>query len=301
MRGIVCIGDSLTAGFGGGGTSYPAELERLLNQEQICGQRKGRTIRVTNLGVNGEDSVTILGRTGAVPFRLREEVWLGDPGYPKEVELFSPLGAEICPLLYGNAGLERIFVCDEEGREYGGRLTREGGYFCGERYCLRLDADFPGKGGEQKRGIHIPKGSALTTQAAREYRSDFPIILMGANGSFESAEDLIGQHRMLIDWYHADQGQYLVLGLPFGTGAEMREWEQSFEAAFGDSYLNVREEMSQHGFTLAGMPEKEDLAASREGRIPEGLLFDGLHFNSSGYRALGQLVFQRLQEKRCFE
>ena len=64
VKGYACIGDSLTGGFGGGDVSYPDVLEELL-EEEARERGADKAPEVVNLGVNGEDTITILGRAGA--------------------------------------------------------------------------------------------------------------------------------------------------------------------------------------------------------------------------------------------
>src|SRR5690606_8778503 len=61
---IVCWGDSMTAGAGGGGTSYPSVLESLI-------KTINPNANVRNSGVGGENSVTIAARQGGNPFVIR--------------------------------------------------------------------------------------------------------------------------------------------------------------------------------------------------------------------------------------
>ena len=66
LPGIVCWGDSLTAGVGGNGVTYPDVLSNLI-KTNITGQYGGgklRDVEVINCGVGGESSVTIAGRSG---------------------------------------------------------------------------------------------------------------------------------------------------------------------------------------------------------------------------------------------
>ena len=63
IPGIVCYGDSLTYGSGGEGVSYPSVLEECLRKNRIY-------IPVVNMGIGGENTVTIAGRAGAIPFRV---------------------------------------------------------------------------------------------------------------------------------------------------------------------------------------------------------------------------------------
>lgn len=313
-RGIVCIGDSLTAGFGGGGSSYPKVLES-------CLRTGGDSLtEVVNLGVNGEDSITILGRTGALPFCLSESLILRQDGYPAELKLHSPITPEICPLVYGNAGLERVRLTAEDGRVAEGSLSREGGYFFGERLCFRLErvraamerrektdgrvesgrtAALPAssEGSDAEAPLYFPAGTQLIPRAAWAYRDYIPVILMGANGQYETLEELLLQHETLRRFYRDPAGRYLILGLHLGSEAEMREAEEQFQERFGAHFVNLRAYMSTQGLADAGMePTEADYADMQKGRTPGSLLYDGLHFNSRGYELLGKLVYQRLQE-----
>ena len=66
---ITCWGDSMTAGAGGGGTTYPAVLQSLLTAA-------GYTSTVFNRGVGGENAPTICARAGGNPFIALPEVGL---------------------------------------------------------------------------------------------------------------------------------------------------------------------------------------------------------------------------------
>ena len=85
LPGIVCWGDSLTAG-SSGGVSYPSTLQKYINV-YLCGSYDLRyslenadsiarlnkddykiSIPVVNMGAGQEDAATILGRSGVVPY-----------------------------------------------------------------------------------------------------------------------------------------------------------------------------------------------------------------------------------------
>ena len=72
LPGIVCWGDSLTSGPGRNAMSYPTALQNYIDDSisVMCPEAKelGISIPVVNMGVGGEDTNTILGRNGAVPF-----------------------------------------------------------------------------------------------------------------------------------------------------------------------------------------------------------------------------------------
>lgn len=88
LPGIICWGDSLTAG-SSGNVSYPATLQKYINT-YLCGIYDFRSsienaedysrlnwedykvsIPVVNMGAGEEDSATILGRCGVVPYVVK--------------------------------------------------------------------------------------------------------------------------------------------------------------------------------------------------------------------------------------
>lgn len=322
VKGYACIGDSLTGGFGGGDVSYPDVLEELLEEEaRKQGGRKAP--EVVNLGVNGEDTVTILGRAGAVPFALTEDLPVPADGRAVPVRFASPLSPETSLLVYGNSGAERVYVTAEDGTELEGVLSLEGGWYT-EEYRFRLTAisgasapsgmsgtsapsgvsgasapagDRQPASAEAAQGksFLVPRGTKLVTRAAKYYRDYVPIVLMGANGFFRNTEELILQHRTLLSFYRVPAERALILGMPVRSRREMQAMEAEMEAAFGSRYVNVREYMASEGLAAAGLtPTAADRRAMEAGRVPDSLLSDGLHFNSIGYEVLGKLVYARL-------
>ena len=279
-NGIACVGDSLTEGFGGGGVSYPAVLEEKIRELQKK-TADGHPFRVENLGVCGEDTFTILGRSGALPFVLEEEVRIPAGRERIRIPLKCPLCSETCLLVYGNAGVNPVRIGSAEGR-----LTLRGAFFNEQYYFERTD------GGE---ALTVPAGTRLETRAMRECRELLPVVLMGANGFFENAEDLILQHRTLLSFYAAPEKEALVLGMPIRSRREMRDLEEAMTAAFGDRFVNLREYLSTCGLADAGLtPTERDRRDMEAGRVPESLRSDEVHLNRYGYRVMGELVFRKL-------
>ena len=297
VKGYACIGDSLTGGFGGGDVSYPDVLEERL-EEEARERGAGKAPEVVNLGVNGEDTITILGRAGAVPFELTEDIRVPADGRSVPVRFASPLSPETNLLVYGNSGAERVFLTAEDGTEIEGVLSLTGGWYT-EEYSFRMTGTAAPSGeGHQPApgtGFTVPRGTRLLTRAAKYYRDYVPIVLMGANGFFRNTEELILQHRTLLSFYRVPAEQALVLGMPVRSRREMQAMEEAMEKAFGSRYVNVREYMAAEGLAAAGLtPTAADRRAMEAGRIPDSLLSDGLHFNRCGYRVLGELVYARL-------
>lgn len=79
---IICYGDSLTSGAGGGGTTYPALLASYTNKS------------VLNAGAGGEGANTIAGRQGGLPFVTQANVNLTESFTISNME-----GASVNPLV----------------------------------------------------------------------------------------------------------------------------------------------------------------------------------------------------------
>ncbi len=97
---FICTwGDSLTAGSGGSGTTFPTVLQSLL----------GESYKVINCGIGGENSLTIAGRQGGIPMAIKHsvelpadnsEIIIGDKGFRKTksrivITIFKRRGASV--------------------------------------------------------------------------------------------------------------------------------------------------------------------------------------------------------------
>lgn len=48
-------------------------------------------------------------------------------------------------------------------------------------------------------------------------------------------------------------------------------------------------------------PSAEDAQRMAQGRVPESLLADAIHFNAKGYEALGRKIYERMQQLGYFD
>lgn len=80
IPGVVCWGDSLTAGAGGEGITYPKVLSELLSANNYI------TTTVINMGVGGENTREIMARAGALNIVLTEDMTI--PADPIAVQVF---------------------------------------------------------------------------------------------------------------------------------------------------------------------------------------------------------------------
>lgn len=319
VPGIVCWGDSLTAGAGGGGVTYETVLhdlirERILSQinwdKFVDGSHRdlldtvpegyGQSysalpdIQVANMGVGGEDSRTILGRSGAVPFVLAKDIVIpSSSDQVVEVELQGGDGERRRPWRQGAPGMRGAAIAGIKGVL---KLCQESAtspectYFFSREYS-----------GEE---TAVKAGTALYTEGAEAYTEYLPVIFMGQNGGWdEDPQVLIEQQRAMLDHQKKNNDRFIIIGLHTGTADERKELEAAMQKEWGDKYINLREYMSGEALEEMGIePTARDREMREKGMTPESFLAsDGVHFNEFGYRAIGSLLYARMDELGYFD
>lgn len=296
VPGIVCWGDSLTVGTGGEGITYPLVLDQLI-QKNICQSFEPAKIRdvlliekynvsipVQNMGVEGESTPTILGRAGGVPYVLSEALDIPGEKTPIPIQIRSQNGSKVAPLRQGTTELE-VFLKETEGL-----LTLDKG--ADQYYFTRSSAGDP---------IRLEAGASIFTKDSLRYASYLPIVWMGQNGGWDTADTLIAQQRSIVALHTQNADRYLILGLTTGTAESRSALEAAMTEAFGDHFLNLRDYFSTKGLGDAGLSAtEEDLAAMSQGAVPASLLSDEIHLNATGYELVGKQVYQRMLELGYF-
>ena len=271
IPGIVCIGDSLTEGTDG---SYPSYLEYILRENNI-------RVPVYNLGVGGENTVTIAGRMGAIPFIL--DAFEIPAGVERTAVTFvqSP-GKSIEPLLRSSdGGINPCQVCGVEG---------ELSYDSNENvyYFTRSEA------GD---AISVPENSEVVTYASYSYTNNIYILFMGENVSYENAEELLEQQKAIIATQTGDD-RYLIIGITSGTKEEREHLETLMYEYWGDRYINLREILSDkdilesHGIVLT----EKDLEDMEQGIVPQAVRSDHVHYTAAGYAIVAEVVYEKMLE-----
>lgn len=280
---IVCIGDSLTNGTGGDGVSYPSHLSDLLWEDSIY-------IPVLNLGVGGENTATISGRMGAIPYQVEEVV------IPKDVEavpiqFISEENKLIAPLRQGDAGINPCTIAGVEGRlsiEQESYQDAEYAY-----YFTRTEA------GEE---VFVEEGTTVHTSAAEVYKDGIFLVFMGENQGYRDIDELIVQQKAILSLQEKHSDKYLILGITSGTAEERKELERRMAETYGDKYINLREYLSTQGPDDAKLTVSEgDLQKMAQGQIPDCLLSDEVHFNAKGYQVIAEVVYERMQKLGYFD
>ena len=278
---IDCWGDSLTAGAGGNETTYPSILSSLL----------GNNYEVTNYGVGGENSITIAGRQGGIPYIVENDFNIPADTSPVSISITSLNHEEIKPLLQGDIGINNVIIGGIEGK----LSYSEGNY-----YFQREEA------GEI---VPVNSGEEIVTQASRNNQNHTLIIWMGQNGGFNNdANTLIEQYHSMIEKNGNDN--YIIIGIPTGTADSRQTLEDAMQTEFGNHYINIRAYMTQgvyeedvliscQGLIDANLePLSGDLELIKRGTIPQALRNDNTHGNSAYYIIVAQQVYKRGIELR---
>ena len=132
LPGIVCWGDSLTLG-SSGNRAYPSVLKTyldtyfcdiydfrstILNAEEYARLKWDDykvKVPVINMGAGPEDSYTILGRAGAMPYVTGEDLTIPAQMERVEIKLQSESGNPVYPLTGGDAGVNNVLLGGVEG------------------------------------------------------------------------------------------------------------------------------------------------------------------------------------------
>ena len=310
LPGIVCWGDSLTAGAGGNGVTYPKVLQSLI-LEHISDQYSLKShpdskytylmdprdytveIPVINMGVGGENTMTITGRNGAIPYIVSESLTIPADTTPVQIHFTSKGGEYVAPLRQGQAGVNNVTIGGIEGKlsiSQESNTSKDYSY-----YFTRSSA------GEAKT---VPAGTEIITAASSQYLDYITVIFMGQNGGYKDFDDLIRQQRAIIDHQTANNDRFIIVGLHTGTEESRQALEAAMEAEYGEKYINLRQYMSTNAMTDAGLePTAEDSAQMQQGSTPTSLLVhkDNVHFNAVGYKLIGNLIFDTMNELGYFD
>ena len=307
LPGIVCWGDSLTSGAGGNSANYPQILEDLIKKE-ICKEYDLKAdlnstfekflsskelaveIPVVNMGVGGEDTYAILGRNGAIPYVVSEPLTIPAGTTPIEISFTSQNGDKVTPLRQGSAGVNPVTIGGVEGT-----LTVVQESFSSKEYYYQFTRTTAGE------AVSVPVGTKIVTAASSQYLDYVTVIFMGTNGTFDTPEDLIAQQRAIIDHQIANKDRFLIIGLHTGWMEDRIELEEAMVKEYGDKYFNLRDYMAKHGMQDAGLePSEEDRIFMLDGRTPNGILSDGVHFKPVGYKLIAQQIYKRMDELGYF-
>lgn len=275
---IVCWGDSMTAGAGGNGTSYPVALKNLL-------VAYGSKAEVFNAGVGGETSVTITARQGGNPFIISvDEGVIPAAVEPIKVTIEPIDGQPARPLLQGVSVAHSLgILAGIEGslalvKPNGGITWDNANYYTFTRT----------KAGAE---VAINRPAPFYLNYSKEHLGDIHIIWIGQNGP--STTRAISDAKAIIQRIEALSKRFIVISKPTSTDAD----DSLFFAEFGVRFIPIRKYMIKYGLSDANIePTAQDLTDISNGIVPTSLRSDAVHWTAQGYTILGNQIFKKLIE-----
>ena len=255
-------GDSLTAGAGGSGTSYP----------NVCASELGIT-SFKNCGVGGENANTIACRQGGDSLILK-------PGNVSEYslsELTDIYGTQCNPLrqgsgsnsvnpIYINGVKCTLSISQTSATDPNAKYTITG-------YNDKLLAETPVK------------------FAGCDIKSKITVIFVGQNGPG------LAERLSIIDSMISKiNDKYIVMGLSSGSTTSRSDEESQMLSKYGVHYFNTRNMLSKYGMSIMNLtPTTSDVNEMSKGEVPSSLRSDSVHLNANGYTALGKMLAQKIR------
>ena len=317
LPGIVCWGDSMTAG-SSGNVSYPGTLQKYIDT-YLCDIYDFRStvenaqdytrmdwdsctvsIPVVNMGSGREDSATILGRSGVIPYVVGTDFEIPAGTESVYITLKSADGENVSPLTAGNAGVNPVTINGVEGTIT--RVSNGQGWGQNVYQFTRTEA------GE---AVSVEKGTEVITACASEYRDYLHIVWLGTYTSFVNPEKLVSDTQLLLSRQAQNPDRYLVLGpcalsgsWTNGASDTMDAIDSAMLQAFGNHYINVRKYLMVDGMTDAGITaSKEEQLLIQQGRVPTSFRSNasGADLNGTAYKLVGKLVYERMEALGYFD
>lgn len=304
LPGIVCWGESITAGVGGEGTAYPAQLQTLLQNDMMTQfahhypadfvpeKPHSFTIQVANMGVVGESSLTVAGRNGAIPYVTTEDITIPENLQTRvRIHFESQNGEVVEPLIHGSKGIGSVTIAGVEGT----LSLRQAYGEDGNKYAYYFNRTEAGE------AVTVPAGTVIETEGSLSYKDHLAIIQLGHNGGYESAEELIAQIKAFIARQN-DPERYIVLGLAFGDAEQLSQINAALSAEFGGHFIDLWQYMREDGLRDAGIePTVDDTEAMEKGLLPVSLTGGASAFNATGYRLVAECIQRKLHELGYFD
>lgn len=271
---LIDIGDSLTAG--SDKNSMSGATSKLLGDEWV----------VKNMGVGGENTLTIGARQGGIPMYIEEPIVIPADGSKVEISkgLCSSYNDEnVYPLIQGSAGVNPCFV---EGIKC--QLSRS------------QDKYYINRVGTGVKDWTTQSKTTVITSLSKE-KEGIATIFIGQNGGYTSAVDLLNQIDLFVQ--HKGDENVIIITSHDNTTPEII---QVIKAKYHSKHIDLKEYMSTQAIYDAieyellpnngEYPTANDLEKMENNHTPPSLLNDRVHFNSIGYELLGRLRYQKGKE-----
>lgn len=310
LPGIVCWGDSLTTG-SSGNVSYPHTLQKYLDV-YLCDVYDLRysletveglstmnwddykiSIPVANMGAGREDTATILGRSGVVPYVVSADFVIPAEAESVPVAIESEDGKTVTPLIAGDGGVNPVTIAGVQGT-----LTRTASSQHWDQYVYQFTRL------EEGQEVSVEKGTKIVTSATDAYRDYIHIVWLGTYGSSGNPDKLVSDTKALLQRQNINTDRYLVIGpctvngnWSMASSRGMDTIDSAMLQAFGDRYINLRKYLMEDGLRDANLSATtQDKQSVLSGHVPNSFRSNasGADLNGVAYELLGKLVFERM-------
>ena len=255
-------GDSLTAGAGGSGTSYP----------NVCASELGIT-SFKNCGVGGENANTIACRQGGNSLILKA----GTVSTYSLTELTDIYGTSCNPLRQGtgNNTVNPIYI---NGVECKLSISQTSETDPNAKYTIT--------------GYNEPLLAETPVKfSGCNINAKITVIFVGQNGP-----DLAERLSIIDSMISKINDKYIVMGLSSGSTTSSSDEESQMLIKYGVHYFNTRNMLSKYGMTIMNLtPTTSDENEMSNGEVPSSLRSDSVHLNANGYTALGKMLAQKIR------
>lgn len=306
LPGIVCWGDSLTAG-SSGNVSYPLSLQKCINTylcdiydirfsldnpeaySRVNWEDYQFSIPVINMGAGQENVATVLGRAGVVPYVVKSDFVIPGEKESVVIGIVSEDARTVDPLTAGSAGVNPVTIAGVQGTLV--RTANPMGWGPASYQFTRLEE------GEE---TPVAKGTEIVTACKDEYRDYIHIVWIGTYGDYGSSEKLVRDTKALLQRQNINSDRYLVIG-PCTTGGSwdtmnpstLDAIDSAMLQAFGSRYINVRKYLIEDGLRDAGLQLS---GYAVRGYVPSNFRSNagGADMNAIAYQLIGKLVYDRM-------
>ena len=250
---MIFWGDSLTAGAGGGGTTYCA----------VCAGLLGKSYK--NCGVGGETEQTIAARQGGNNLVIPAGNVNGNYSFS---QMLDETGKQILPLRQGT-GSNTVNPVLINGQSCTLSLSDETYTISG--YTGTLSFATPA----------LFSGFSVY--------GDITVIFVGTNGL---GSNTVAERISYIQSMISRIGRkYVVMGISYGNNTDRAADDAAMREAFGNHFFPTRKMLVNYGLAVAGItPTTQDNTDIASGTVPTSLRSDHVHLNASGYTALGTML-----------
>lgn len=317
LPGIVCWGDSLTTG-SSGNVSYPHTLQKYLDVyiSDIYDLRYSLdtveglsmmdwddykiSVPVVNMGAGRENTATILGRSGVVPYVVSADFVIPAGVESVSVGIESEDGKDVTPLIAGDGGINPVTIAGVQGtltRNTSGQRKNQNAY-----QFTRLEA-----GAE----VSVEKGTRITTAVTDAYKDYIHIVWLGTYEDSYNAEKLVNETKTLLARQNINTDRYIVIGPCAYNGSWnvssshlLDTIDSTMLQAFGDRYVSLRKYLMEDGLRDANLtPTTQDIQNITNGYVPSSFRSNasGADLNGVAYELLGKLVYERMDRLGYFD